>query len=72
MIRERMNQIVAEAKYDLAVADLQNAFANIHSSMGFDPYGGDVSGQEPVMELANKLQQHWENRGNGISFVAAQ
>ncbi len=70
MIRERMNQILSEAKYDLAVADLQNAFANIHSSMGFDPYGGDVSGQEPVAELAAKLQQHWENRGDGISFVA--
>ncbi len=70
MIRERMNQIIAEAKYDLAVADLQNAFANIHSSMGFDPYGADVSGQEPVMELASKLQQHWENRGDEISFVA--
>jgi len=70
MIRERMNQILAETKYDLAVADLQNAFANIHSSMGFDPYGVDISGQEPVSELAEKLQQHWENRGDGISFVA--
>lgn len=72
MIRERMNQIVAEAKYDLAVADMQNAFANIHSSMGLDPYGAGVSGQEPVAELANKLEQHWENRGDGISFVAPQ
>ena len=72
MIRERMNQILAEARYDLAVADMQNAFANIHSSMGYDPYGDDVSGYETVTDLARKLEQHWENRGDEIAFVPVQ
>ena len=63
-IREQMNKLVAEAKFDIAVADLQNAFANLHSSMGLDPYGSDVTGTENVQELAAKLQEHWERRGD--------
>ncbi len=70
-IREQMNDIVAEAKYDLALADLQNAFANIHASMGLNPYGPDVSGDEDVMSLTKKLERHWSARGDSIAFEEA-
>lgn len=66
-IREQMNKLVAEAKYDIALADLQNAFANIHSSMGLNPFGDDVTGDENVDMLANKLQAHWVGRGDQIA-----
>lgn len=66
-IREQMNKLVAEAKFDIAVADLQNAFANMHSSMGLDPYGPDVSGEEDVRDLASKLEAHWANRGDSLA-----
>jgi len=59
-----MNDLVAEAKYDIALSDLHNAFANIHSSMGLDPFGFDVDGSETVSQLSEKLRQHWEARGD--------
>ena len=71
-IREQMNKIVAEAKFDIALADLQNAFANMHASMGIDPYGPDVRGDENVVTLANKLRSHWQARGGDVRFASEQ
>ncbi|MEL7485751.1 MAG: TolC family protein, partial [Pseudomonadota bacterium] len=70
-IREQMNHIVAEAKYDVALADLQNAFANIYSSMGVDPLDVDISGEEDVETLSRMLRDHWRLRGDAISYSAA-
>lgn len=39
LLREEMNTLVAEAKYDIAHASLQSAVAGIFSSIGWDPYG---------------------------------
>ena len=69
-IREQMNKIVADAKYDIALSDLQNAFANVHSAMGLDPFGADVTGQESVSELAKRLADHWRERGDRIAYLA--
>ncbi|MEL6112751.1 MAG: TolC family protein [Pseudomonadota bacterium] len=69
-IREQMNKLVAEAKYDIAVAGLQNAFANVHASMGLNPFGNDVTGEESVNDLAAKLQAHWQRRGDNLASVA--
>ncbi|MEO0614297.1 MAG: hypothetical protein AAFY83_13390, partial [Pseudomonadota bacterium] len=69
-IREQMNKLVAEAKYDIAVAGLQNAFANVHASMGLNPFGNDVTGEESVVELAGKLQAHWQRRGDNLASVS--
>ncbi|MEO1151651.1 MAG: TolC family protein [Pseudomonadota bacterium] len=66
-IREQMNKLVAEAKFDIALADLQNAFANMHSSMGFDPFGIDVTGDETVDQLTAKLRDHWGARGDRLA-----
>lgn len=62
LIRERMNEIVSEAKYDLALADLQNAFANIYASMGLDPFGATASSTDSVSDLTEHLKQHWASR----------
>jgi outer membrane protein TolC len=61
-IRERMNNILAEAKYDIALADLQNAFANIYASIGIAPFGQDISMDDDINEMADKLQTHWQRR----------
>ncbi len=63
-IREKMNGIVAEAKYDIALAELQNAFANIQASMGVDPINAEIDAEENVETLAARLQAHWERRGD--------
>ena len=41
LIREEMNTLVAEVKYDIAYAGLQNAFGNVYASMGLDPFGDE-------------------------------
>jgi len=64
MIREQMNTIVADAKYDIALATLHNAYANTYSSMGVNPYGDDVIGNESVTEMASKLQSYWSKQGD--------
>ena len=66
-IREQMNKLVAEAKFDIALADLQNAFATMHSAMGLDPFGVDVNGNETVDELTAKLKHHWSQRGDQVA-----
>jgi outer membrane protein TolC len=64
LIREEMNTLVAEAKYDVAYAQLQNAYANLFSSMGLDPYNWEVDRNQNVKSLANSLKDLWFERGD--------
>lgn len=58
-VREKMNSIVAEAEYDVAEADLQNAYANIYASIGQDTFGNIDTSKASVAELAQHLETHW-------------
>ena len=58
-VREKMNSIVAEGQYDIAQADLQNAYANIFASVGQDTFGDIAARSSTVTELAEHLQSHW-------------
>lgn len=60
VVREKMNSIVAEAKYDIAQASLQNAYANIYASVGRDTFGNIDANESTVAELAGHLQSHWQ------------
>ncbi|MGL4397159.1 MAG: TolC family protein [Hyphomicrobium sp.] len=64
LIREEMNTLVSEAKYDIAYAALQNAYANLFSSMGLDPYAWEVNSWQSVSDLADTLRQIWLERGD--------
>ena len=64
LIREEMNTLVASVEYDVAYADLQNAFASVYASVGVDPHGAGVSRQMPVAELAEQLRMEWNARGD--------
>ena len=61
-LREEMNTLVAEVKYDIAYADAQNAYANLYSSMGVDSYGPDLTGLEPVKTMSASLASLWNDR----------
>ncbi|HFC05594.1 MAG TPA: hypothetical protein ENJ55_07795 [Rhizobiales bacterium] len=63
LIREEMNALVARAKYDIAYADLQNAYASIYASMGVDPYPANISRGQNVKSLSNALRKTWVERG---------
>ena len=54
-----MNSLVAEAQYDVAQADLQNAYANIFAAVGQDTFGRINTAESSVAELAEHLQSHW-------------
>ncbi len=62
LLREDMNTLVAEVKYDIAYADAQNAYANLFSSMGIDDFGPDISGRENVSALRASLSKLWTDR----------
>jgi outer membrane protein TolC len=70
LIREEMNTLVAQAQYDIAYADLQNAFANIYASMGLDPFAADLRGDESVEELATSLKALWQSRGDKVAAAS--
>lgn len=69
LIREEMNTLVAEVRFDVAYASLQNAFANVHASMGLDPYDVQLELVLSSKDLARALRNAWLNRGD---YVAAR
>jgi outer membrane protein TolC len=62
LLREEMNTLVSEVKYDIAYADAQNAYANLFSSMGIDDFSPEVTGRENVGQLKQSLASLWANR----------
>jgi|CXWK01.1.fsa_nt_gi outer membrane protein TolC len=64
LIREEMNTLVAEAKYDIAYAQLQNAYANLFSSMGLDPYAWEIDRSTDVKSVTASLKKLWFERGD--------
>ena len=64
MLREEMNTLVSEVKYDIAYAEAQNAYANLYAAIGLDSFGPDVSGREDVATLANSLRGLWDRRAS--------
>ena len=64
LIREEMNTLLASAQYDMAYADLQNAFAAIYASIGVDPFGDELDTSQPVGEVAKALRTTWRERGD--------
>ena len=64
LMNERFEQLVAELRTDVAFADMQNAFANLYASMGLDSYDAELTGNEPVAEMADVLKGWWQARGD--------
>ncbi len=62
LLREEMNTLVAEVKYDIAYADAQNAYANLFASMGIDEFAPDITGRENVTALKTSLANLWAGR----------
>ena len=68
LLREEMNTLVSEVKYDIAYADAQNAYANLFASMGLDNFTPDVTGREDVASLKAKLAQLWQSRETALKL----
>ncbi len=64
LLREEMNTLVAAVEFDIAYADLQNAFATVYTSVGLDPYDAKISTDMGISELAASLRTTWRERGD--------
>ncbi len=67
LVRERMNMIVTEARYDIAYAALQDAYTNMYTTIGYDPFGADISGTEDIKTIAQSLKALWADRKSNQS-----
>jgi outer membrane protein TolC len=59
VIREKMQGLVAELRYESALAKLEMAYANVLAAIGEDPFPTDISG-DGVGELAEALEERWQ------------
>ncbi|EJN03642.1 outer membrane protein [Phyllobacterium sp. YR531] len=71
LIREEMNTLLADAKLDMAYADLQNAYANVYASLGLDPFPAGLSTDAPVSTISAQLKDMWIERGEKGTLVVA-
>ena len=65
-VREQMNSIVAEARYDVARATVENAYANVFASVGQDTFGQIDVEQSSVSDLAKHFKTHWSMLVNQV------
>ena len=68
LLREEMNTLASEVKYDITYADAQNSYANLFASMGVDNFGPDVSGREGVADLTRSLETLWAGRATNLTL----
>ncbi len=65
LIREELNTLVAEAKYDIAFASLESAYANVFASIGSDVYQVMSTKENGVSAIADALRNRWGSLGDG-------
>jgi len=71
VIREEMNSLVSEVKYDVAYADLENAYANAYQAMGIDQVPAGLS-QGDVGSLTRLIQQNFDRLKSGYAGISYQ
>jgi outer membrane protein TolC len=62
VIREKVQGLVAELRYEMALAQVEMAYANLLAAIGKDPFPVNLSDEE-IAPLAQGLQQRWEYLG---------
>ena len=60
LLAEEMNTLIAEAKYDIANAELQAAYANLYATIGWDPYAS-LDSSMSLEDLETALRDSWQN-----------
>lgn len=71
-VRENMNNIVSEARFDMSYAELQNAFADIYTATGQQVFGDVDAAQMSVDELSNHLNEFWDSLkpGSPLAYLS--
>jgi outer membrane protein TolC len=64
LIREEMNALLAEVRFDLAHSQMQNAFANVYTALGLDPFDPTINLGADVRTVSANLLTLWKKRGD--------
>jgi outer membrane protein TolC len=59
MLRERVNQVAAQLRYDTVEAGLQTAWASLLAAIGEDVLPNDLTREQSVSDLAIELRARW-------------
>jgi len=59
LIREEMNMMVAEVRYDIAYSNVENAYGNIFASLGIDPFPINTDFDNLEL-LSNSIRDYFE------------
>jgi outer membrane protein TolC len=70
LIKEELNALLAEVRFDLAHAQLQNAFASVYGALGLDPVDASVDLNADTKTVAKQLEKVWRARGDGVGAKA--
>ena len=70
LIREKMNTLVAEVKYDIAFAEVENAYAGLLSSIGTDPipFNVDTDSLDTMTKTIKTYFESFEKNNIDISL----
>ena len=63
VIREKVQGLLAELRYEMALAKLEMAYANLLAAIGEDPFPVNISDEE-VENVSKELQERWEWLGH--------
>lgn len=61
LIREEMNALIAQLRYDIGVSELENGLAGVYAAVGRDPFPAQVKTEQSVVELTRTLHAHWNS-----------
>jgi outer membrane protein TolC len=70
LIKEELNALLAEVRFDLAHAQLQNSFASVYGALGLDPVDSTIDLNADVKTIARQLEKLWRARGDGVGARA--
>jgi outer membrane protein TolC len=61
LIREKMNMMVAEIKYDIAYSDVENSYGSIFAALGIDPFPINTDANTSTVEsLTDSIMKYFE------------
>jgi outer membrane protein TolC len=59
LIREEMNMLLAEVKFDIAYSDMESAYASIFAALGIDPLPGDIE-SEDIRSMSAAIRESFD------------
>lgn len=66
LIRERVNDVVADVRLDTARSGLETAYATLMASLGEEAVPASM-GEQNVAQLADSIKQYWQSSGFTMS-----